>query len=145
MGIKASWNIYSDDLLDVITTISNIYANQYKGLNPPTTSEEIKDVTSILLLSGYFRVPYRELYCSTSPDTHNKSVSKAVSRNRFREIFSNLHILDDTDIDNDGCYKVRHLFDIFNTNFIRYVSENNFSVDESVIPYYDRHGKKQFI
>ena len=97
----AFWNIYSDELLDIITTQTNIYANQHKGLNPPATSEEIKVVISILLLSGYCRVPYRELYWSTSPDTHNESVSKAISRNRFREIFSNLHIRDNTNIDDD--------------------------------------------
>ena len=33
-------NIYSDNLLDVITTHTNIYANEHKGLNPPATSEE---------------------------------------------------------------------------------------------------------
>ena len=59
------WNIYIDDLLDIITTQTNIYANQHKGLNSPATSKEIKVVISILLLSGYLRVPYRELYWST--------------------------------------------------------------------------------
>ena len=100
------WNIYSGDLLDIITTQTNIHANQHMGLNPPATSEEIKVVTSILLLSGYCWVPYRELYWSTSPDTHNESVSKIISRNSFREIFSNLHIRDNTDIDDDRYYKV---------------------------------------
>ena len=82
----AFWNICSDDLLDIITTQTNIYANQHKGLNPPATSEEIKFVTSILLLSGYCEVPYLQLYWSTSPDTHNESVSKTISGNHFREI-----------------------------------------------------------
>ena len=141
----AFWNIYSDHLLDIITTQTNIYANQHKGLNPPATSEEIKVVISILLLSGYCRVPYRELYWSTSPDTHNESVSKAISRNRFREIFSNLHIRDNTDIDNDRYYKVRPLYNILNTNFKRFVSAKNFSVDESMIPYYGRHGTKSLL
>ena len=85
----------------LINTQTNIYANHHKGLNPPATSEEIKVVISILLLSGYCRVPYRKLYWSMSPDSHNKSVSKAISRNRFREIFSNLHIRDNTDIGDD--------------------------------------------
>ena len=70
----AFWNIYSDDLLVIITIQTNIYVHQRKGLNPPATTEEVKVVISILLLSGYFRVPYRELYCSTPPDTHNESV-----------------------------------------------------------------------
>ena len=142
---NAFWNNYSDDLLDIITTQTKIYANQHKGLNPPATSEEIKVVISILLLPGYCRVPYRKLYWSTSPDTHNESVSKAISRNRFREIFSNLHIWDNTDIDDDCCHKVRPSLDILNTNFKTFVSGNNFSVDESMTPYYGRHCTKQFI
>ena len=139
------WNFHSADLLDIITTKTNVYANQHKGLNPPATSEDIKVVISILLLSGYCRVPYRELYWSTSPDTHIKSVSKAKSRNRFREIFSNLHIRDNTDINDDCYYKVRPLFRILNTSFERFTSANNFSVDESMIPYYGRYGTKEFI
>ena len=141
----AFWNIYSGDLLDIITTQTDIDANQHMALNPPATSEEIKVVTSILLLSGYCWVPYRELYWSMSPDTHNESVSKIISRNSFPEIFSNLHTRDNTDIDDDRYYKVWPLFDILNTNFKRFVSANTFSVDESMIPYYGRHGAKQFI
>ena len=141
----AFWNIYNDNLFDIITTQTNIYAKQHKGINPPATSEEINVVISILLLSGYCRVPYRELSWPTPPDTHNESVSKAISRSRFQEIFSNLHIRDNTDIDDDRYYKVRSLFDILNTNFKRFVSANNFGVNESMIPYYGRHGTNQFI
>ena len=141
----AFWNIYSDELLNIITSQTNIYANQHKGLNPPGTSEKIKVVINILLLPSYCRVLYRELYWSTSPDTHNESFSKATSRNSFREIFSNLHIRDNTNIDDDRYYKVRLLFDILNTSFKRFLSANNFSVDESMIPYYGRHGTKQVI
>ena len=69
---------------------------------------------------------------------------KQFSRNRFREIFSNLHIRDNTNIGDDLYYKVTPLFDILNTNFKSFLSLNNFSVDESMIPYYGRHGTKQF-
>ena len=59
--------------------------------------------------------------------------------------FQFLHIRDNTDIDDDRYYKVRPLFDILNTNFKRFVSANNFSVDKSMIPYDGRHGIKHFI
>ena len=39
--------------------------------------EEIATVVEILLLSGYCRVPQRDLYCFASPDTHNEAVSKS--------------------------------------------------------------------
>ena len=67
------------------------------------------------------------------------------SRNRSREIFSNLHIRGNTDVDDDRYFKVIPLFDIFNVNFKRFVSANNCSVYESMISYYGRHGTKQFV
>ena len=63
----------------------------------------------------------------------------------FREIFSNLHIRDNTSIEDGRYYKVRSLLEILNTNFKRFVSANNSSVNEIIIPYYGRHGAKQFI
>ena len=53
----AFWNTYTDNLLDIITTQTNMYANQHKDLNPPATIEVIKVIISILLLSDYCRVP----------------------------------------------------------------------------------------
>ena len=133
------WNIYSDDLLDIITTQIKIYAI-HKGLNPPATTEEIKVAVSLLLLSSYCRVPwagyqYRELYWSTSLDTHSDSVSKAMSRNCFWEIFSNLHIQDNTDMDNDRYYKVRPLFDILNRNLKGLYLRITLVSIKSMIPY----------
>ena len=34
----AFWNIHSDDLLDIVTTQTNIYAKQHKGIIPPDAS-----------------------------------------------------------------------------------------------------------
>lgn len=79
-------------------------------------------------------MPYRELYWSTSPDTHSESLSKLISRNRFREIFSNFHIRDNSDIEKDRYYKVRPLFHVVNENFKKIASANNYSVDESIMP-----------
>ena len=92
-------------------------------LNPRATSKEIKVAISILLLSDHCRVPCCELYWPTSPEAYGESVLKAISRNRFLEIFSNIHIRDNTSTDDDRYYKGRHLFDILNTNFKRSVGE----------------------
>ena len=42
-------------------------------------------------------------------------------------------------------YKVRVLFEKLNFNFKQYRSFVNHSVDESIIPYYEKHGTEQFI
>ena len=68
-----------------------------------------------------------------------------MSRNRFREILSNLHLAGNKQITEDRCDKVRVLFEKLNFNFKQYTSFVNHSVDESIIPYYGKHDTKQFI
>ena len=87
----------SNELFNMITIQANIYANQHKGLYPPVTNKEVIIVLSFLLLSGYCKAPWRELDWSTSFDTHNESVSKSITRNRFRAHFNNnVHIPDNS-------------------------------------------------
>ena len=66
-----------------------------------------------------------------------------MSRNRFREILSNLHLADNTQITEDRYYKVQELFEKLNFNFKQYGSFVDHSVDESIIPYYGKHGTKK--
>ena len=68
-----------------------------------------------------------------------------MSRNRFREILSNLHLADNKQITEDRYYKVRVLFEKLNFNFKQYGSFVNHSISDSIIPYYGKHGTKQFI
>ena len=82
---------------------------------------------------------------ANSPDTHNEAIASAISRNRFNEIFRYLHLADNASITNDRYYKVRSLFEILNTNFKQFDFFTNYSIDESIIPYYGKHGTKQFI
>ena len=67
-------------LTEMFTIHTKIYANRYKELNSPVTNEEVVVVLSILLQSRYCKVPYRELYWYASPDIHNESVSKSVTK-----------------------------------------------------------------
>ena len=90
-------------------------------------------------------MPYCELYWVVSPDTHNKAVANAISCNCFREIFSCLYLTNYAEINSDRYYKVRPMFDSLNSNFKKYFTTNNYNIDETMIPYYGKHGTKQFI
>ena len=107
--------------------------------------DEITTFIAVLLLPGYCKVPYRNLHRADAPDTHSEAVSCAMSINRFREILSNLHLADKTQITEDRYYKVRVLFEKLNFNFKLYGSFVNHSVDERIIRYYGKHGTKHFI
>ena len=58
---EAFCKIFSDELLDLITIQTISYANQHKELYPPVTNKAAIVVLSFILLSGYCKVPYREL------------------------------------------------------------------------------------
>ena len=68
-----------------------------------------------------------------------------MTRNRFREILSNLHLADNTQVTEDRYYKVRVQFEKLNFNLKQHGSLVNHSVDESIIPYYGKHVTRQFI
>ena len=99
----------------------------------------------LLLLSGCCKVPYGNLYWADAPSIHNEARSCAMSRNRFREILSNLHLADNTQTTKEIYNKVLVLLEMLNFNFKQYGSFVSHSVDESIIPYYEKHGRKQFI
>ena len=90
-------------------------------------------------------MPYRQLYWAVSLDTHNVAVANAMSRNRFRDIFSNLHFAYNAEINADRYYKMRCLFDTLNCNFKKHLSASDHSIDKTKIPYFGKHGTKQFI
>ena len=136
--------MFSPDLLTYITSQTNFYASQY-GQTLNANESEIITVIAIVLLSGYCKVLYRELYWTVSPDTHNVTVANAMSRNRFRDKFSNLHLANNAEINADRYDKVRCLFDTLNCNFKKHFSASDHSIDETIISYFEKHGTKQFI
>ena len=74
-------------------------------------------------------------------------IVNSISRNRFEEIFPKLHFVPVTArTQNDKFQKLRLLIKLLNDEFLKHTPDTNFfSVDESMIPYFGRHGCKQFI
>ena len=143
LPIDAFKALFSDDLVLHVTNQTNFYAVQHGKENLNILEDEIRTFIAVLLLSGYCKVPHRNLYWADAPDTHNEAVSCTMSRNRFREILSSLHLSGNTQITEDGYYRVRVLFEKLNFNFKQYSSFVNHSVDESIIPYYGKHDTKK--
>ena len=100
---------------------------------------------AVLLLSEYYKVPYRNLYWEDAPGAHNEAISYALSGNELQEKLWNFHLACNAQITNYRYRKERVLFEKMNFNFKQYGPFINYSVDESFIPYYGKHGKKQFI
>jgi DNA excision repair protein ERCC-6 len=77
-------------------------------------------------------------------DVHNVLVSAAMRRDRFETIFSNLHVADNANLNPlDKFSKLRPLISKLNERCMKFVlNETYFSIDESVVSYFGRHGCK---
>lgn len=92
---------------------------------------------------------YIRMFWEIKSDTHNESVSNSMRRNRFLEIQQYLHLSNNLQLPaNDKFGKVRSYFDLLNKSFIKnfgLISSSHISIDETMVPYYGRHGTKQHI
>lgn len=109
--------------------------------------QEMYVFLGILYVSGYNVLPRRRMYWEEKEDVQNRLISNSMRRKTFEDIFRNLHIVDNTDLDKgDRMAKVRSLIDKMNELFLKYAPiEQSLAIDESMIPYFGRHGCKQFI
>lgn len=87
------------------------------------------------------------MYWEQGQDVHNDAVTSAMSKNRFKSIIQNLHISDNGTLKpNEKFAKVRPILDHMNKQFkAHFVQEQTVSIDECMIPYYGKHGAKQYI
>lgn len=138
--------LFDDNIFTLLVEYTNMYAVSHNR-SGDVTPDEMRCFVGVLLLSGYVRVPRREMYWENAKDVTNEVISKAMPRNRFRFIMQNIHCCDNTKLQQqDRFAKVRPLFDAIGKNFILHAPLEEFhSIDESMVPYFGHHGTKQFI
>lgn len=111
---------------------------------------ELKVVIGILLIGGYIgQYSFRNMW-SIETDLRNELVFNSMRRNRFESIIIwALHFekeLHAPTVIADKMWKLRPLTDRLKANMLKnFHAEQNLSYDESMIPYYGKHGCKQFI
>ena len=84
--------MFSDNLVLHVTNQTNLYTVQHGKGNLNNLEDEIRTFIAVLLLSGYCKVLYGNLYWASAPDTHIEAVSCAINRYRFWEILLKLHL-----------------------------------------------------
>ena len=139
---------FDDDVVEYMVIMTNSYAQRDKGNHWfSTDSAEMRLFLAMLLLSGYVVLPRRKMYWENADDVFNKAMSDAMSRNRFEEIFSVFYLVDNQQLDaSDSMSKVRLLFATINEKCLQlFLNDEQFSVDESMLPYYGTHSSKQRI
>ena len=138
---------FDDEIVNLIVDMSRRYAHQKLKPNFDITADSLRAFLAVLLLSGYVPLPRRRMYWEQASDVRNEAVTGAMSLNRFEEILRYLHVADNAQLDSsDKMAKIRPLFNHLNDRYVKYWPvEEDLDVDESMVPYYDRHSSKQFI
>ena len=138
--------LFPVSLVDEIVHQTNLYALQ-KGKSLKTNREEISQFLGILLLSGYHQVPQEEWYWSTAQDIAVPIVPTVMSRQRFRDLKSCIHLANNQELPaGDKMAKVRPLYDALLKELQQFgVFSHDLSIDESMVPYYGHHSAKMYI
>lgn len=138
---------FIEPIIDNIFFQTNLYAVQRnKVLN--VNKEEFLAFFGINMLMGYHVLPSWRHYWSTSPDLGIPLVSSAMSRLKFDNILSNLHVNDNAQIptnNKDKLYKLKPMIETLNSTFDAYYKgTRELSVDESMIAFKGRSSIKQY-
>ena len=141
---------FTNEMLQVITDQTNIYAAQQGAGSFNTTKSEMEVLIGVFMRMGIVGLPRLELYWSN--DFSIGLVSKHLSRNRFRELSQYLHFADNTNLvtnrddpQYDRLYKVRPLLTMFRTQCLQMTAFQCHAVDEQMIPYKGRTGLRQYM
>lgn len=139
---------FDDEVCNFLAEMSNKYASEVKSdHNFEVAAPDIRAFIAILLLSGYVNVPRWRLLWEVDSETFNYMVSNAMRRNQFENLKRYFHCADNAMLDqSDKFGKMRPLMSMLNERYLNHASlEEHLCVDESMAPYYGRHGAKQFI
>ena len=100
-----------------------------------------------MLHMGYHKIQARKMVWEQLGDCCNDFIVDNIRRDTLEAVMSNIHFRDNADADDDKFYKVHPIFDILKKSAHWFLpdSESNYSVDETMVPYYSCNSCKQFI
>lgn len=131
--------VWPEWLTSLIAVETNRYARQKKRKNwVDVSTEEIWTFLGIIILMGIHRLPWIRNYWSTDSLLGVPLVRQAMSLNRFWQIRTNLHLVDNSTIHgkSSASSKIKPLIDCLNDTFLkRYNPGQELSVDESMVKY----------
>ena len=123
-----------DEIMELISEQTNLYAEQYKDNNDeksqfmrsklwkPTNTDDIYNFLALHFLSGIVQKPEIALYWSTDSLLQTPAFNHVMSRNKYQSILQFLHFADNTEFDQrdpnrDKLFKVRKILDLFIEQF----------------------------
>ena len=138
---------WDDEVFNMIMAQSILYAQHQNRHDFAPKQFQLKRFVGFLIFSGYHKLPREDMYWENAEDCSIKIVTGAMSRQMYRDIKRNLHLVDNSTLtDGDKLYKERSYIDLRNRKFCKFgVFAHNLSIDEQMIPYFVRHSCKMFM
>jgi DNA excision repair protein ERCC-6 len=140
--------IFDNGILELIHQQTTLYARRDKNCpNFSFSMGELRKLLGIILISGYHSVPSERDYWSNQPDLKVPFVSESMSRNRYCELKSFLHLADNNNLEKGNkVAKVSPLYKLLNDNLQKHgIFHSDLSIDESMVPYFGKHSSKMFM
>jgi len=153
-------NFFTKEILNLIIDQTNIYGNEKKQSSTQrkiskwkdVSREEIESFLGLVMLMGINDLPNIKLYWSKDMVFHNAFISSIMSRDRFLEIFYNLHLANNSlqpkqeSKDYSKIYKVKNFIEILRRNFQKNYNFGRYgTIDESMIKFKGRSSIKQYL
>ena len=137
----------TDKLIEHVSKETNTYAALKGNHKFKIDSNEMRSFLAVLLVSGYIPYARRSMYWEMCLDSRNTIVASLFTRNRFLNVLQYLHLADNNNVNpSDKFSKVNALLRMMNETYLEnFIPEKDISIDESMVPYYGRHGWKQYI
>lgn len=154
------FQLYIDNhILGIIIRETNRYARQtiaQRQKDPNSwkevSLEELKAFLGLLIAMSIHRVPSLRDYWSTDWVLGVPAFSKVMARDRFLDIYYNIHLCDNSqmpqrgDENFDKLFKVRSFMENLNTKFrLNYNPHREQAIDEAMIKYKGRTSLKQYM
>lgn len=142
------FQFFDVEIIDKILSETNRYIDQKERTIPPVTRQELFGFLGINLIMAYHKLPSWTDYWKNEQDLSVPFVSTTMTRSRFGQILSNLHVNDNSSIpdgNKDKLYKLRPLIEAINNRYAKlYNLSRQQSIDESMILFKGRHSIKQY-
>lgn len=140
---------FDDNIVKIIVEQSNLYAIQ-KNPNRPLnlTSKELEQYIGVCIGMSVYDLPRSRMYWAQN--TRIDKIANVMSRDRWEQIKSNLHCVDNTlmrpinDPNRDKLFKIRPIIDSFLDKFRALPKDEYLCVDEQIVPYKGKSSLKMY-